>query len=118
MNLKSIGYIVIILSVISCCMLVSLSYFFQNLNALYGSDSSSSTILDLACLAIPGFFTLGVALIIFSNLSDKQKMEKQEEKQQREAEQRRINKQIEDEENKKREDEIIQKWIKKKPKSD
>lgn len=117
MNLKFIGYIVVILSVISCCMLFSLAYFFR-LDTLAQSNSSLSAILNLACLAIPGFFVLGVVLIMFSNLFDKQKIEKQEEKQQREAEQRRINKQIEDEENKKREDEIIQKWIKKKPKSD
>jgi hypothetical protein len=107
MNLKPIGYISIVLSVAACCIFVSSLYFLTP--STFNNNTSLRLIYqNLCCLSILGSLVLGISLILFSNLTEKARSEREyrltQEEQARKAD-----------EVKQREDEIINKWINKKP---
>jgi len=107
MNLKPLGYILIALSVVGCCFLFALIYFIEP-STVANKSSPQFILLSFSCLTTVGALVLGGVLIIFSNLTEKQKADKKIQLA-REEQYRKL------EEQKNKEDEIINKWINKKP---
>lgn len=107
MNLKSIGYIFIVLSVAGCCFLCTLIYFIEP-STVADKSSPQFMLLSFSCLATIGALVVGGALMLFSNLTEKQRLGR-ESQLTKEEQGRKF------EEQKNKEDEIINKWINKKP---
>ncbi|MBK9600522.1 MAG: hypothetical protein IPO36_01570 [Anaerolineales bacterium] len=114
MNFKSIGYILIALSVITCCFSSCLLYYFAPSTPISG-NSPQALFLNLFCMAIVAAFILGIGLLIYSKVADGQKRNTQAQLEIQSKREKMENDAKKAEEAKKREDELIDKWIKKKP---